>query len=136
MLVVQHLVFLLCVVVPRADFALSRDVRATLTQLRLSQYASAFEDAEIVAGDLPLLSEEDLAEMGLPRAARARVLREFGESEGGGTELPASDDADDAARPHSTATSSADAASTLVAPPDRSPLLRLHGAVGVARQLP
>ena len=63
MLVVQHLVFLLCVVVPRADFALSRDVRATLTQLRLSQYASAFEDAEIVAGDLPLLSEEDLAEM-------------------------------------------------------------------------
>ena len=71
MLVVQHLVFLLCVVVPRADFALSRDVRATLTQLRLSQYASAFEDAEIVAGDLPLLSEESR----LPKGSEVRPAR-------------------------------------------------------------
>jgi class 3 adenylate cyclase/tetratricopeptide (TPR) repeat protein len=50
------------------------DVRAWLEGLGLSEYAGAFETHKIDGGVLPDLTEQDLAELGLPIGPRRKIL--------------------------------------------------------------
>ena len=49
-------------------------IRVWLTALELEHLTPVFEENQISLRDLPLLSEDDLKELGLPLGPRKRVL--------------------------------------------------------------
>jgi class 3 adenylate cyclase len=51
------------------------DLNSWLETLGLNKYASQFSDNEIEFADLPLLTDEDLKEIGLPLGPRRRILK-------------------------------------------------------------
>ena len=53
---------------------MSGDVVKWLDERRLGKYADVFEENEIGVLDLPLLSDDDLRELGLPMGPRKRLL--------------------------------------------------------------
>jgi hypothetical protein len=49
-------------------------VQELLAECKLSKYFRVFRDNEVTADALPLLTEDELADMGIPLGARKRIL--------------------------------------------------------------
>ena len=56
------------------------DVPDFLTSLGLSSYIPVFEENQIAMSDIPMLSKEDLIDMGIPIGPRNRILRSIRDS--------------------------------------------------------